>query len=162
MFNNTFSDMLQVRRALPEDVETVSRLFRKTIRSVNSKDYEPDQLKAWSSGYKDTVHWKQRIKSECFLIAEKDKRIVGFGSLDNSGVLGMMYVHKDHQGNGVGKALMNGLESYAAKHHIREIVSEVSITARPFFIRMGFIAGEKQSRELSGVKLTNQLMMKRL
>jgi putative acetyltransferase len=154
--------MLQVRKALPEDIEIISRLFRKTIKTVNSKDYDPHQLQVWSARYRDLDWWKDRVRTDCFLVAVKDSRVLGFCSVNSSGVLELMYVHMGHQGTGVGTALMKAIEDYSSGCHIREIVSEVSITAKPFFEKMGFTGVRRNHREIEGVKLTNYIMRKKV
>lgn len=154
--------MLKVRKAIPEDVEIISRLFRKTIKTINSKDYDPRQLQVWSSRYQDTDWWKDTMRSEYFLVAEKENHIVGFCSVNSTGLLGLMYVHKDFQGNGVGTALMTEIENYSRKLNIRELVSEVSVTAKSFFEKMGFIGSKRQTREMEGIHLTNYIMRKKI
>jgi putative acetyltransferase len=154
--------MLKIRYALPEDVENVSRLFRKTIRTINSKDYDPLQINIWSSKYNDTTWWLERIRKDCFLIAEMDQAIVGFASLTSVGLLELMYVHKDFQGNGIGSALMKALEENYSRFHFREIISEVSITAKPYFEKMGFCVLRRNTRILDGIQFINFVMRKKI
>ena len=154
--------MVLVRKALPEDIEIISRLFRNTIKTVNACDYEPQQLRIWSSKYEDKVWWKDRIRTDFFLVAEKENRILGFCSINSEGVLGLMYVHKDYQGNGVGTLLMNELVRYSIKLNIREIVSDVSITAKPFFEKMGFKNTGRQKKVLEGIEFYNIRMSKKI
>ncbi len=154
--------MFSIRKAVPEDLDRVSRLFRKTIKSVNAKDYDPIQLKAWSAKYNDISWWRERIRTDYFLIVEDQWRILGFCSVSGKGSLDLIYVHKDFQGNGVGSALMAEIDNYYANLGIREIVSEVSITAKPFFIKMGFDYSQRQKKDVNGVEVMNFIMRKKV
>ena len=154
--------MFSIRKALPEDVDAVSRLFRKTIKTVNAKDYDPVQLNAWSAKYENRDWWMDCIRSDYFLIVEEQFRILGFCSVSPKGSLDLIYVHKDFQGNGVGRALMGEVDKYFAKLGIREITSEVSITAKPFFMKMGFENTQRQKKVVNGVEVMNYIMRKKV
>ena len=71
-----------------------------------------------------------------------------------------MFVHKDYQRCGVGTALLQSLERYAAGRNILKIVSEVSITARPFFEHEGFRVVKEQKRKAMRLELKNFVMEK--
>lgn len=154
--------MLSIRKALPEDIDVISRLFRKTIKTVNSSDYDPVQLQVWSSKYEDQNWWLEKIKNDYFIVAEDSRKILGFCSVSPKGSLDLLYVHKDFQGNGVGSALMNEIDQYFANLNIREISSEVSITAKAFFEKMGFYLIGRQNKIINGVEFTNYLMKKKI
>ena len=154
--------MYSIRKALPEDVETVSRLFRKTIRTVNACDYDPVQLKVWSAKYDDNSWWQDKIRNDYFIIAEDQSRILGFCSATLKGCLELLYVHKDYQGNGVGTALMTRIDEYFHDLSVREITSEVSVTAKPFFEKMGFNNPRRQTVCIDGVEIRNFKMKKKV
>ena len=154
--------MYLIRKALPEDVDVVSRLFRKTIKTVNAPNYDPIQLKAWSAKYEDQGWWMERIRSDYFVVAEDQNRIMGFCSVNPKGSLDLLYVHKDFQGNGVGSALLAEIDKYFSNLNVREIISEVSITAKPFFEKMGFNHTHRQVRNLDGVEIRNIVMRKKI
>ena len=82
----------------------------------------------------------QSLKARLWMPVPDDTegRIVGFTSIRNDGYLHSMFIHKDHQGEGIATALLQRIEAYVTEHGIREITSEVSITARPFFERKGY------------------------
>ncbi len=154
--------MVSIRKALPEDVEIVSRLFRKTIKTINALDYDPIQLQAWSAKYEDLDWWMERVRNDHFVVAEDDKKILGFCSISTKGRLDLLYVHKDFQGNGIGSALMVEVNKYFNDLSIREITSEVSITARPFFEKMGFHFLRRQIKNIDGIEITNYVMKKKI
>lgn len=73
-----------------------------------------------------------------------------------------MFVHKDFQGKGIATILLNEIERYATTRGIMRITSEVSLTARPFFEKRGYIVEVEQKRKANQLYLTNFWMEKRL
>ena len=91
-------------------------------------------------------------------MAELDGQIVGFGDLDvERGYLDRLYVHRDHQGEGIATALCGALERAASG----PITTHASITARPFFEGRGYRVLREQQVERRGVWLTNYVMGKK-
>lgn len=66
-----------------------------------------------------------------------------------------MFVHKDFQGKGIATILLNEIERYATARGIMRITSEVSLTARPFFEKRGYIVEVEQKRKANQLYLTN-------
>lgn len=73
-----------------------------------------------------------------------------------------MFIHKDHQGEGIASALLQQIEAYACEQGIRQIFSEVSITARPFFEHKGYVVTCEQQMQANHLWLTNYRMKKLL
>ena len=71
-----------------------------------------------------------------------------------------MFVHKDFQGKGVATVLLNEIERYATAVGIKRIMSEVSLTARPFFEKRGFVVEKEQKYKANKLSLTNFVMTK--
>ena len=65
------------------------------------------------------------------VIAVQDDQIVGFGDMDDSGYLNRLFVHKDHQGEGIATAICDKLEGFMAG---KRITTFASLTAIPFFL----------------------------
>ena len=49
---------------LPSDAAAILALFKDTIRRVNSRNYVPEQIRAWASDEIDHVAWAQRFGSQ--------------------------------------------------------------------------------------------------
>lgn len=139
------------------DCQKLADLFYQTVHSVNAKDYTPDQLHAWATGYVDLCQWDKSFTENYTLIAETDDEIVGFGDIDKNGYLNRLFVHRDYQGIGIATAICDKLETTV---DVSKIVTEASITARPFFEKRGYILICEQQVERNGMKLTNYLMEK--
>ena len=140
----------------PDDIEATAQLFRDTIREVCKDDYTLGQLRAWVSGCDDLGAWNASLLANGALVAEEDGRIIGFGDIDENGYLDRLFVHKDHQGKGIGTALCYALEALTPNG----VSTHASITARPFFEARGYVVVSENVVARDGETLTNYLMMK--
>ena len=138
----------------------ILRLFHETIEHVCASDYPPDQIKAWSAAGEDLPKWWYRLENQYFLVAETDKFLVGFGSLDHGGHIDLLYVHKDYQKQGIAGRILSGLEKEAQNQGKENVSAEVSITARPFFEKRGYIVLKEQLVRLKRIELINYVMLK--
>ncbi|GAB4092331.1 GNAT family N-acetyltransferase [Flaviaesturariibacter terrae] len=149
-----------IRRATAADAGPISELYRGTITAINSRDYDARQVAVWAGRADRTASLLSRIEEQYFLVAEEDGQLTGFGSITAGGFLDMLFVHKDHQGQGIANALVDMLESYAIRHDALFLTADVSITARPFFEKKGFELQQEQQVTIDGVLLTNYKMRK--
>ncbi len=101
----------------------------------------------------------KRIETQHFFVAvSENDEIVGFASFEEPDYLDMMYVHKDFQLQGVGNSLLAAIREKASEVGAEKIVSDVSITAKPFFEQHGFRVVKKQAVRINDVELTNYRM----
>ena len=149
-----------IRQAELDDLDAITQLFKETILHINIKDYSQSQVEVWSSGADNTEKWKQRIEQQYFMLAEIENQVVGFASISPDGYLDVFYVHKDFQRQGIAKALLKEIEKQAEFQKNKEITSEVSITALPFFEKNAFKVVKEQRKELEGTIFRNFLMVK--
>jgi putative acetyltransferase len=70
--------------------------------------------------------------------------MAGFVELAPKGEIDCFYVHHAHQHRGIGAALMARVEREALARGNRRLGADVSITAEPFFRRMGFRVVRRQ------------------
>jgi len=147
---------LFLREYRPSDCGELTDLYYNTIQTVNARDYSKEQVDAWSASRSDLERWDRSLREHFSVVAVKDGEIVGFGDIDRTGYLDRLFVHKDHQGEGVATAICEKLEQAVCG----KIVSHVSITARPFFEKRGFRVVKEQQVRRRGVFLTNFVMEK--
>ena len=146
---------LQLRQFRPGDAETCLALFRDCVHRVNAQDYTHDQIMAWASPSSDLETWRARFNDRFAYVATEDDCIVGFTDMTRGGHLDRLFVSADHQGRGIARRLVERLLVDAIEHLIEEITTDASITAKPFFERMGFSVVREQSVECRGVWLRN-------
>lgn len=144
-----------------DGVETELReVFYTSIRMSCVKDYNNKQLEAWAPEVYDKIKWAARMKSIHPFIARLDGKIVGYTDLQKSGYIDHFFVHGAYQGRGIGAALMSKIFSQSAE--LKTLHSQVSITAKPFFIGHGFEVIKAQEVRVKNVQLTNYAMQYRL
>lgn len=154
---------MTIRKAQTSDIKLLSHLFRETIRSINTVDYSNDEIEDWVSCGDNTEHWINLITNLFFIVAErKSGEIVGFSSIRKDGYLHSMFVHKEYQRQGIASLLYAEIHKYAKINDIKEISSGVSITARGFFEKKGFVVKKEQKRKANNQYLTNYQMVKLL
>jgi len=151
-----------LRIATLEDLHELSTLYRDTISLVNIKDYNAAQVNAWAGRWTNIAGWTEKITQQHFIVEEIGGVIAGFSSLTTSGHLDMMFVHHKYQGQGIAKRLVNEIVAVATGRGYEQLTSDVSITARPFFERMGFTVITPQIVSIDDVELTNFKMVKPL
>ena len=150
-----------IRAALQSDAVELKKLFQNTVLAINRRDYSQAEVEDWASCGDDLSNIEDMIKTHYFIVAvNQQSEIVGFSSITPQGYLHSMFVHKDFQGEGIATILLNEIEQYAITNGIMRITSEVSLTARPFFEKKGYIVEEEQKRKANQLSLTNFWMAK--
>ncbi|PQJ49105.1 GNAT family N-acetyltransferase [Vibrio jasicida] len=154
--------MITIRDFQEEDAPKLWALFFNTVRNVNRRDYTEQQVKAWAQEGFDSQLWLKKMISIQPFVAVLDGVIVGYSDVQPSGLVDHFFCHHEHQGQGVGRALMTHVLEQAKAKGLTRIYSEVSVTARPFYEHMGFIVVNEQQIEVRGATLTNYVMERRL
>lgn len=150
-----------LREAKLSDISSIIDLFSNTIEVVNAADYSPREISEWVKTSNNLKRWEKAVQSQYFVLAENKGKLLGFGSIE-ANYLDFIYVHKDYQGQGVASEIYTALQAHANLNKCTDIVSDVSITARPFFIEKGFKVIQKNNNYRNGENLINYRMKKLL
>lgn len=152
---------LILHRADESHLPFIVELFRESVQKLCHKDYQPDQIKVWLGAIQNKDRWKQAIHNQHFIWAEFESQMAGFGSLD-SNLIDFMFVHPAFTRCGVASFIYKHLEEQAKLNDCRDLIAEVSITARPFFEKMGFKVQYEQNKKVQDVQILNYRMSKTL
>ena len=149
-----------IREYKPDDCPLLAQLFYDTVHTVNARDYTKKQLDAWATGHVNLDEWNRSFLAHTTLVAVWDGVIAGFADMDKSGYLDRLYVHKDYQGIGVATALVKELERRVGQNNVACFETYASITARPFFEKLGYTVQTENIAVRGGISLTNFRMTK--
>lgn len=150
---------MELRLYRPVDCPALVRLFYDTVHTVCAADYFPAQLDAWAPPGPDMAAWDYSLQSRTTLVAEEHGVILGFGNIGPDGYLDLLYVHRDHQRQGIAAVLCDLLETL---YPVDRVTVHASKTARPFFERRGYHVLRPRQVERRGQSLTNYVMEKEL
>lgn len=146
-----------IRKYKTTDCNEMVKLFFDTVHNVNCDDYTKEQLDVWANGKFDLQAWDNSFNKNHTIVVIRNDEIVGFGDIDKTGYLDRLYIHKDYQREGIGKAICDNLET---EFNFDKIVVHASITALGFFENRGYKIVKKQKLDKGGVILINYIMEK--
>lgn len=156
------SSKISIRLSKLSDLKEIQNMFVEAISTICKNDYSPEQIKVWISSIENTQRWKDKLTSQYFLVADLNNKIVDYASLENNNYLDLLYVHKDHQRQGIANKLYVEIEKEAIKNKATVLNSDVSKTAKLFFEKKGFKTITPQANIIKGVEIINYKMTKRL
>jgi putative acetyltransferase len=151
-----------VRGYEPNDLPAVVALFARSVHQIACRDYTPAQLAAWAPERPDLDAWARRLSTDGVFVSEREDRLAGFARIDEGGELDLLYVDPLFERQGVATELFHTVTAWARRSAIARLSANVSITARPFFERMGFRVLQSQIVEREGVRLENFRMERRI
>lgn len=151
---------MKIRLFHPQDAEQIAQLFYETVREVNIRDYSSNQVKAWAPDNMHFRNWAKVCLERFTYVADENGLIVGFGELETDGHIDCFYCHKNYQRCGVGSQIYRAIETKAIALKLNRLLTEASITAKPFFQRMGFSVVREQQVARRGEIFTNYVMEK--
>ncbi|WP_148715989.1 GNAT family N-acetyltransferase [Chitinolyticbacter meiyuanensis] len=152
---------LTLRTFQPADAPALRAVFHASVHQLASRDYSAEQCRAWAPEHYDAAAWAARFAGLTTWIAEISGRVAGFASLRDDGYVDLFFVAPDFAGQGVGRDLMHVVLERGSKLAVDQLWADVSETARPFFIRHGFVPQARQAVKRLGVQLHNYRMTRR-
>ncbi len=156
----TSMPQIAIRKGEIDDLTELQQIFVDTVSSVCSADYDAEQIKVWTSSVENRKHWEDIMTNQFVLVAQIGNKMVGFASLDKGNYIDLLYVHKDHQNQGIARKLYSNIENAAKQQGQTALESDVSKTAKIFFEKIGFKVINEQIVMRQGVELTNFKMRK--
>ena len=152
---------MEIRKLRKGEEKEIWKLFYNTIRKINIKDYNENEIAAWAPDDFDiNIAIKKFREIKPFVVITEGK-IIAYADIQPDGYIDHFYCHYNYQGQGVGSALFSVLEKEAKEKGILEMYSNVSITARPFFEAMGFSVAKEQFISMKDQKLKNYRMVRK-
>lgn len=127
---------IEIRPAMPADVEEISTVVLRCLRETNAQHYSADIIASVIENFSpDKI--AARFADRLVLVATAEGTIIGTASLHGTWVRSV-FVRPDRQKRGIGTGLMRAVEERAAAQGIRQISVPSSITAEGFYRGLGF------------------------
>lgn len=156
------TDTTTLRPLLPDDADTVADIFRDAVLNGTARHYTEAERIAWAGPMPDPERWRDRVGGSVGLMAEIAGQAVGFMTLAAPGHIDLAFVRPAFAGQGIGAELLEALTVIARASGGQQLTSNVSLAARPFFERHGFVVTAQGSIVRRGVILNNFDMCKQL
>jgi GNAT superfamily N-acetyltransferase len=127
-----------IRPALEDDADEISAVILRALRETNAKDYTDEIIERVERSFSPSAVL-QLIGKRTVFVATVGSRVTGTASLDGS-VVRTVFVAPDAQAQGIGKLLTAEIERTARERNIPSLTVSSSVTAEPFYARLGFKA----------------------
>lgn len=127
---------ISIHPATAADASTIAALIQRTVRISNAADYDAATIDAICNNFTPALV-SEKMKTRDVFIARSGNNICGTISLGN-GKLHSLFVDPDHQRRGIGRDLALYLEGHASNTGLTELHLSSSLTARPFYARLGY------------------------
>ncbi|MEZ5863210.1 MAG: GNAT family N-acetyltransferase [Geminicoccaceae bacterium] len=131
-----------IRSATVDDAGAISHVIVRALRETNAGDYPPAVISALVQNFAPE-RILELLATRDVLVACLADEIVGTASLEHSAVR-TVFVAPEHQGRGLGSALMRELEVLCRTRGLTRQTVRSSITAEGFYTRLGFVAVRDQ------------------
>lgn len=160
---NTNVPVVAIRPYRLSDVADTMAIFLGAVTETAAADYSPEQIQAWARPEaRELSTWHAAMNARNSYLVTVDGEPAGISDVDPKGYLDMMFVSPRYPRLGVARLLLADVEAHARAERLTELTADVTITARPFFERYGFVVTAKQHPVMVGVQLTNYAMTKNL
>lgn len=151
---------MQIRRFRMGDEPALFGVFFSAIHEIASRDYTQEQINAWAPADLDGALWDQHMRDLNPFVVQLHDEIVGYADVQPNGYIDHFFVSGFHPRQGIGRLLMERIHQEAASLGLRELTSNVSRTAQPFFAHHGFEVVAQQTPIRRGVAIPNASMRK--
>lgn len=136
---------LRIREFRVGDETALSTIICRCLREVNSADYTSEVIEEHAKSFTPEKIARFLDEGRRVFVAESDGTVTGTASLardnrttEEEYICLTVFVLPEHQGTGVGRALMERVERAARGKGAVNLQVPSSITALPFYTRLGY------------------------
>ena len=146
---------MQIRRFQDADAKAVSDLVVRTMRVTNRKDYSSAYIESHVQALTPEFFIQRAQWTHCYVVCDAD-RVIGCGAIgpywgkEDESCLFTIFVLPEYQGRGIGRRIVETLESDEFFLRAKRIEIPASITACAFYRKLGYAykdGGEEPDEE---------------
>lgn len=153
---------ITIRKYRIQDLSPVVRLFTDSVHELTAGAYDETQRFAWASRTPHLDTWRQRLESLETLVAEEGQDLAGFISYDDDGTIDLVFTAPNYARRGIASTLYHEAEQQLIAKGAKELKTEASVVAKPFFERHGFEVVDEQRVTVRGAQFLRYNMRKDL
>lgn len=156
---------LVIRQFVPDDAEDWFNVHRAAVHRIANADYPQAVVDAWAPPLTPRMIETLRLAPvDGKIVAIVGEEMAGIGELSaESAEVRAVYVSPDFARRGIGRALATELEKLATGAGIATLSVHSSITAEPFYRRLGYHVTARGSHVLhTGEPMASVFMKKAL
>ena len=144
-----------IRIALPDDAVAIHNLHTRSVRGLCTRDYPKEVIEGWLLG-RSPDGYKGIAKKEMYVF-EEGGAIRGFSHVVPICIVAL-FVDPDHARKGVGRALFEHALALIRAGGAVPMPFEATLTALPFYLKMGCTEIRRSFVEPNHVKVETVLM----
>ncbi|QEM84156.1 GNAT family N-acetyltransferase [Halomonas binhaiensis] len=155
---------IHYREATSDDAADQAEVFHHAVMQGTSRHYTMAQRQAWASALsRDASVWMDRQSRYRTLVAECDRRCVGFVELDmEKANVEMLYVWPSLAGMGIGRSLLALAECNLREGGAVRMTIDASLGLAEYLMRHGWDSHGVEWVERAGERLPRHNMSKNL
>lgn len=136
-------DDITIRKATAEDAETACVVLVRSIKEICAPYYENDEeiLAQWLENKTpaNVRRWIESDRSYCVVAVNAQSQVLGFASISGAEIM-LNYVIPEVLHRGIGKRMLQALETQAIACGVDHIRVMSSIPAKEFYERNGYVS----------------------
>ena len=136
-------DDIIIRKATPKDAEAACAVLVRSIKEVCAPYYENDEkiLAQWLENKTpaNVRRWIESDRSYCVVAVNGKGLVVGFANISGSEIM-LNYVLPEALHQGIGKRMLQALETQAIASGVEHIDVVSTIPAKEFYERNGYVS----------------------
>lgn len=130
-------EKFKIRRGTVEDIDNIARVYAESVRVLCQYDYDAKIIAHWQV----STPAKSRLKvinDGSLWMAQIENNIIGY-LVAIPGEIIALFIDPDYARLGIGKALGQFGIKLALKNGCSQVILESTLTAAPFYEKLGFI-----------------------
>ncbi|MGC1503305.1 MAG: GNAT family N-acetyltransferase [Sulfitobacter sp.] len=152
---------IDFRSGQPSDSQMMLKVHTAAILELGRSEYTPEECQSWAHGLTLQGYQSAMARGECFIVAVRGGKIIGFCSFDSNEIMGL-FVAPDSARLGVGTRLLKQVEENIRAIGAEHIFLDAALSAVSFYSASGYAKlRTEQWLTRGGLELVSVKMKKR-
>lgn len=151
---------MRIRKFKKSDAKGVSNVICSAQRKNLSKHYSKKVIEKFCEWSSPSGVLKKSEKRDCWVVIESEK-IIGICGIEKN-IIKTMFVHPKYLKKGIGRKLVDRIESVAKRRKISIMKVDSTTYAVPFYKKCGYKKIKQNNVKYKGIRFDIVMMKKKL